>query len=80
MPSNITLYSWATPNGIKASIALEELGLPYKLEPMNIATNIQKEEYANHRAYRESSRSYVILILSQMVFEDKPQWPNSRAP
>lgn len=49
MPSAITLYSWPTPNGIKASITLEELGVPYKLEPINIATNIQKEEYANNR-------------------------------
>lgn len=44
--SSITLYSWPTPNGIKASITLEELGLQYKIEPINITTNIQKEEYA----------------------------------
>jgi glutathione S-transferase len=44
MSSNITLYSWPTPNGIKASITLEELGLPYKLEPIDISSNIQKEE------------------------------------
>jgi glutathione S-transferase len=44
MSSNITLYTWATPNGIKASITLEELGLPYKTEPIDISTNIQKEE------------------------------------
>ena len=25
----IDLYTWTTPNGRKASIALEELGLPY---------------------------------------------------
>lgn len=45
MSSNITLYSWPTPNGIKASITLEELGLPYKLEGIDISTNRQKEEY-----------------------------------
>lgn len=45
MSSNITLYSWPTPNGIKASITLEELGLPYKTEPIDISTNVQKEEY-----------------------------------
>ncbi|WP_421853793.1 glutathione S-transferase family protein [Oricola sp.] len=28
-PDNIQLYSYPTPNGVKASIALEELGLPY---------------------------------------------------
>jgi glutathione S-transferase len=42
---DITLYSMATPNGVKATIALEELGLPYKLESIDISTNQQKEEY-----------------------------------
>lgn len=28
-PENIQLYAFPTPNGVKASIALEELGLPY---------------------------------------------------
>lgn len=51
MSSNITLYTWPTPNGIKASITLEELGLPYKTVPIDISTNIQKEEYA-HRAHQ----------------------------
>jgi len=32
----IDLYTWATPNGRKISIALEELGLPYKVHPVNI--------------------------------------------
>ena len=45
MSSNITLYTWPTPNGVKASITLEELGLPYKTEGINISTNVQKEEY-----------------------------------
>jgi len=43
--SDITLYTWPTPNGIKASIALEELRLPYKAEGIDISTNVQKEEY-----------------------------------
>lgn len=30
-PTDITLYTVNTPNGIKASIALEELGLDYKV-------------------------------------------------
>ena len=29
-PSKIQLYSFPTPNGVKASIALEEMGLPYE--------------------------------------------------
>lgn len=32
----ITLYTWATPNGRKISIALEELGLEYRVSPVNI--------------------------------------------
>jgi len=35
----------ATPNGIKASIILEELGLQYKLVPIDISTNVQKEPW-----------------------------------
>lgn len=47
MSSNITLYTWPTPNGIKASITIEELGLPYKAEGIDITSsaNPQKEEY-----------------------------------
>lgn len=41
---DITLYSMATPNGVKVSILLEELGLPYKTVPIDISTNQQKEE------------------------------------
>ena len=43
--SNLVLYTDATPNGLKASIALEELGLPYKTEHINISTNKQKEQW-----------------------------------
>lgn len=46
--SDITLYSWPTPNGIKASITLEELDLSYKTVPIDISTNIQKEEYVEN--------------------------------
>jgi glutathione S-transferase len=42
---NITLYTDSTPNGIKISIALEELGLPYKTEHIDISTNKQKEPW-----------------------------------
>lgn len=37
----IDLYSWATPNGIKVSIALEELALPYTFHPVNIGRGEQ---------------------------------------
>ena len=41
----ITLYTAATPNGHKISIALEELGLPYKLHVLDLAKNEQKEPW-----------------------------------
>ncbi|MFC0396909.1 glutathione S-transferase family protein [Paraburkholderia rhizosphaerae] len=37
----ITLYAWATPNGRKISVALEEMGLPYTVKPINIGNNEQ---------------------------------------
>src|SRR6185437_14071163 len=37
----ITLYTWTTPNGRKASIGLEETGLPYEVRPINIGKNEQ---------------------------------------
>ncbi|KAJ5501400.1 hypothetical protein LT330_001044 [Penicillium expansum] len=45
MSSDITLYTWNTANGVKISITLEELGLSYKTEPIDIGKNIQKEEW-----------------------------------
>lgn len=32
----IELYTWATPNGRKVSIMLEELGVPYTVKPLNV--------------------------------------------
>jgi GST-like protein len=37
----ITLYTAATPNGRKASIMLEEMGLEYRVKPINIGANEQ---------------------------------------
>lgn len=39
----IDLYLWATPNGHKITIALEELGLPYRTRPVNIGKGEQFE-------------------------------------
>jgi GST-like protein len=42
----IQLYTWATPNGKKVSVMLEELELPYEVHPINIAKGDQlKPEY-----------------------------------
>jgi GST-like protein len=37
----IDLYTWTTPNGRKVSIALEELGLPYRVHPIDIGKDEQ---------------------------------------
>lgn len=41
MTSPIDLFYWPTPNGWKISIALEELGLPYTIRPVNIGEGDQ---------------------------------------
>ena len=41
----ITLYTANTPNGIKVSIALEELGLPYELRAIDLASGEQKQDW-----------------------------------
>jgi GST-like protein len=41
----ITLYTAATPNGWKVSIALEEMGLPYVVRVIDFAANEQKADW-----------------------------------
>ena len=38
---SIELWTWNTPNGRKISVALEEMGLPYSVHPVNIGQNEQ---------------------------------------
>ena len=40
---NIDLYTWATPNGRKVSIMLEELGLGYNVIPIDITKGEQND-------------------------------------
>ena len=40
----IDLYTWSTPNGFKVTIMLEELELPYKVIPVDIAKGDQFNE------------------------------------
>ena len=37
----IELHTWNTPNGRKISVALEEMGLPYTVHPVNIGKGEQ---------------------------------------
>lgn len=41
-PERLQLYSLATPNGVKVSIALEEMGLPYEAHLVDFAKDEQK--------------------------------------
>ena len=41
----IDLYSAATPNGHKVSIALEEMALPYELHVLDLQNGVQKEPW-----------------------------------
>ncbi len=41
----ITLYTSPTPNGHKASITLEELGIPYKVVGIDLGKGVQKEPW-----------------------------------
>ena len=39
----IELHSWNTPNGRKIAVALEEMGLPYTVIPVNITKGEQQK-------------------------------------
>ena len=41
----IDLYTWGTPNGRKISIMLEELGLAYRVHPVDITADEQFEPW-----------------------------------
>ena len=45
MAHNLTLYTFGTTNGWKASITLEELGLAYQAQSIDIFKNVQKEPW-----------------------------------
>ncbi|OQX68177.1 MAG: glutathione S-transferase [Sorangiineae bacterium NIC37A_2] len=43
-PDRLQLYSFPTPNGVKASIFLEEVGLPYEAHRVDFGSQEQKSE------------------------------------
>ena len=51
----IDLCTFGTPNGKKASIALEEMGLPYKVHTINI----EDVNEQNHGKWRHSIDKYL---------------------
>ena len=51
-PDRLQLYSLTTPNGVKASIMLEEIGLPYEAHRLSFDSNDQKSaEYLSLNPY-----------------------------
>lgn len=40
--NDLTYYTFHTPNGLKPAIVLEELGLKYKCEKIDVTQNTQK--------------------------------------
>ncbi|KAK1469632.1 glutathione S-transferase [Colletotrichum melonis] len=51
--TDIHLYTTGTPNGIKVSILLEELGLEYQVTPIDISKNTQKVGISETSIYSE---------------------------
>ena len=43
--ASITLYTGQSANGVKLSITLEELGLPYDVRTIDMASNEQKSDW-----------------------------------
>jgi GST-like protein len=55
----IELYYWTTPNGDKTTMFLEETGLPYVIEPVNISTGAQFDPHS--RAIAPNNRIPAII-------------------
>ena len=50
----IELYTWMTPNGQKVSIMLEEVGLAYRVHPINIEKGAQFDpDFPQDRAQQQ---------------------------
>ena len=54
----IDLYTWATPNGWKISILLEELNIPYRAHAINVDVG---EQY--NPAFRAISPNYKTPVI-----------------
>ncbi len=63
----IELYTWTTPNGEKPVLMLEELGLAYEMELVDISTGIQKQ--AAFLELNPNGRIPAISDDGQRIFE-----------
>ncbi|SDE79504.1 Glutathione S-transferase, N-terminal domain [Variovorax sp. CF079] len=55
----IDLYSWPAPNGHKAHIMVEELGIAYRIIPIDITSGAQHE--ASYRAINPNGKIPAIV-------------------
>lgn len=65
--NDLTYYTFGTPNGLKPGIVLEELGLKYKVEKVDISKNTQKEDW--FLAINPNGRIPALKDGDQRVFE-----------
>lgn len=65
--NDLTYYTHGTPNGLKPAIVLEELGLNYKVVPVDISKNIQKEDW--YLAINPNGRIPALKDGDMRVFE-----------
>jgi GSH-dependent disulfide-bond oxidoreductase len=63
----LDLYTWNTPNGQKAAIMLEEIGLPYQIFPVNISQGAQHAD--TFLAINPNGKIPAIVDDGQRVFE-----------
>jgi GST-like protein len=55
----IDLYTWRTPNGRKASVMLEEIGLPYKVIPVNLE---ERDQFAPEFTALNPNRRIPVMV------------------
>ena len=62
----ITLHTWTTPNGRKVSIVLEELGIAYDVNAVNLGKNAQfAPPVSRHLAEQHRVRDSVSWLRSR---------------
>ncbi|KAK7724941.1 Glutathione S-transferase 2 [Diaporthe eres] len=79
--ANIHLYTTGTPNGIKVSILLEELGLPYQTTAIDLAKNTQKipaitDKFGDKTIRLFESGSILLYLVDKYDKDHKISYPH----
>ena len=83
--SVIQLYSFPTPNGVKISIALEEMGLPYEPHLVTLKdADVKSEAFTSLNLMEKSLRSLTRMARMDRSASLNPGpflsiWPRSQA-